>query len=433
MKQQSRNLRWIKYIIAAALVAAIVIASFFISQNIFKEKYTDKLSAQKNKMTGINARLCERYDSLQIGKTTPLAMEEADISVCSQDYYRNIEALHTLDEVKALLQGLPDEYALVVQREDIYSVMFGMAQNGLDAYNKFISEMRLHRPAELVMAQFTTNFDPIYYYVEYNGSDFHVVEDKTRDGYDTESGYSDYYAKYLKVETYDNSDGIIEYAYLSDDESMSYQNIKKYFAEVEKGNTDLLHPEFWEFYIGTISAEEMRSRVLPPDRVSKEFKSEYDGFADLHPSFNANNPIVDYDGDGILDRVYRDYHMSVNSEYTANAFLFLGNGKNLLLGSDLWGEDFKTEGADFTGNGSNDICFIQYTLGPKYDEYEISIFEYRDGEYVMANLPEGRYSSVTVGDGSGSKKTLRCLSLPDGNGDCEEVLLEYVNGEWKIG
>lgn len=433
MKQQSRNLRWIKYVIAAALVAAIVIASFFISNNYFKEKYTDKLSAQKNRMIGINSRLSEKYDSIQIDKTMPLAMEDGDLSICTQDYYRDIEELHSLDEVKELLRELPDEYAHVMQREDIYSVMLGVAQNGFEAYNKFVSNMRLHRPTELIMAQFTTNFDPIYYYMEYNGSDFHVVEDKTRDGYDTESGYSDYYAKYLKVETYDNSDGIIEYAYLSDDEGMSYQNIKKYFVDVEKGNTDLMHPEFWEFYIGTISEEEMRNRVLTPDRVSKEFKSEYDGFADLHPSYNSGNPVVDYDGDGILDRVYRDYHVSVNSEYVANAFLFLGNGKNLLLGSDLWGEDFKTEGADFTGNGSNDICFIQYTLGPQYDEYEIRLYENRDGEYVMAKLPEERYSSVKIEEGNGSKKILKCLSLPDGNGDCEEVLLEYINGEWKIG
>lgn len=431
MKQRLRNLKGIKLIIAAALVAAIVIAIIFISHLLFQNNNLESLKELQEASLESNSNLKNKYSELSEEEKKSRRQNLKDLI---DDIFSgsNQNKLRSLEESKELLKALPDAYAEIIERNDIYSVMFGLVQSGLSEFEKFTAEIRLNKPACLIMAQFTTNFDPIYYLVEYDGSSFHVVEDKTRDGYDDDSGYSECTSKYLKFEQYPSDEGIIEYGYLTNDFNLSYKKIQDYFSEVEKTSETLKAPDFWQFYIATISGEELKNRMISGDRLSKEFKAEYTGYTDVHPSFASDNGMDDFDDDGILDRIYREYSQTEGGNSSVNVYLYLGNGNNILLGRNIWGEDFKTGAEDFTGDGHKDIYFIQHNQSPE-QEYGISIFEYRNGNFILMQLPEKKYSSLTLDRNSSGKSVIKCITNIDARGNYEEELLEYLDGDWKIG
>ena len=75
--------------------------------------------------------------------------------------------------------------------------------------------------------------------------------------------------------------------------------------------------------------------------------------------------------------------------------------------------------ADVTGDGNDDICFIQYNLTPA-SEYEVDVFEYINGNYIAMNTLDDKYESLEiVSDGSG-KSVFRV----DG------YTLSYESGQW---
>lgn len=379
--------------IAAASVAAIVIVTmfFFINKNATTKKNGDLRKLQEE------THLAELAFNDR--------MEDASYEEREQ-FYNNLKELFSrllgsgakyrfkeLSELKSILKAYPNLYDDVISNPSIYSVLFGVPQSGQDNFDEFLINTRLGVPDSMVLAQFTYNLDPIYYYIEYNGERYHVLIDQSRDGYTEEHSYVEAYGQYLKFEQYDVMGTIIEYAYLTDDVDMTHSNYTMYFMEP----TDKVMPDFWEFYISVLTSEDIDNRMLTPNRESKAFETEYDGFADLHPSFAENNPMTDYDGDGILDRVYRRYDgTSSENSVDAQAYLFLGNGNTVCLSKDLWGQRFETYSADITADGVKDIVFIQYNNEPDDSRHSVEVFQNQGGQYVSIYVSEDVYSEIEV-------------------------------------
>lgn len=432
MKQQLRNIDYRKLIIAATIVAAIVIAIILFANFQRHKRQKHDLQELQISTEKVSNDFETKYSELSDEK-------KAELKKNFQEFIDNFfnegtkEEFEEYDDIKNKLKELPSEYALVLQREDIFSMLFGKCQQGLSSFNSFVAQSRLGYPSSLIMAQFTTNLDPIYYWVEFDGNTYHVVEDKTRDGYDDDNGYVEMYGRYFNVEIYENKDGTFsEYGYITDNSSLTYKKIQEYYERVENGDEHLKEPQFVAFYIANYTADEYKDFMLSPDRVSKEFVSEYSGYTDMHPSFADENPVRDYDEDGILDRIYREYRTISNGRDMVNVYCLLGNGNNITLAKNSWGELFRTEVADFTKDRKKDICFFQYTKTPSKTEYGLSIFEYKNGNYVAMKLPESRFETVEIVTDQHGNKKIQGVLLPNDDGKHEKVIISYEGSEWII-
>lgn len=417
--------------IAAAVVAAIVIATILIA-SFFVRRLAIHSNIKNLKETVIKTdeQFRENFSKLSQEETDRLRKEFKEMLEGWFSRNSGKKGFRSLEEIKQILGDCPNDYVSLTQRDDIYSIALGSPFAGTQKLDEFLASCRLGRPAELIMAQITTNLDPIYYFLEFDGKTYHVVEDKTLDDYEGENGYSEFFSSKIKFENYIYPEGgLVEYGFLTDDFELNYKDVIQYYEQMERSaNSDMKEPKFWQFYVCLISNEELENRVLPSDRVSKEFVKEYTGFADKHPDFKDDNPIEDYDGDEILDRVYREYESIDENRAIANAYFFLGNGNTITLGKNLWGDYFKTEMVDVTGDGNKDILFVQYNKGVN-PQYGISIFEYRNGNYVVSKLPQTKVSQYEIKEGQ-SGSIIDCTSLPDADGNTEHFTYIYENGTW---
>ena len=337
-------------------------------------------------------------------------------------------SLKSMDEIIEILKEYPSDYETAIHREDIYSVGFGFPLFGVDEWERFIANCTLHRPGFLVMAQFSASFVGTYYYIEYDGSRFHIVEDRSRDFENLDAGYSEAYGKYLRVESYPTDAGFAEYAFLTDDVNMTYKEAESYYIQDDENAPK--KPSFWSFYIGVCTDEIIANNILTPDRISQTFKNEYTGFLDRHPDYCDDNPRKDYDGDGLLDRVYREHIVSEDGSETNNAYLMFGNGNCLVLGKNLIGDSVKTILADLDFDGDEDISFIEYCDKPGKECARLSVYENKSGHFIPINLEKAE-----------AKKIEMILAESDGNnifwcvsndGSDSSYFIRWKDGEWVV-
>ena len=430
MIQRLKNLKKRSLIIiAAALVAAIVIACISIAYLQKRNANIDRLQALQKSAREANSEFTIKYKMASDKEKRRFKFESSLKEFWEK---QNADSFKTLDEVKKILkEEYPGDYISIVNRDDIYSLLFGEVQNGLQEFDEFVVNSRLNRPATLVMVQFTTNLDPIYYYIEYDGKSYHVVEDKTYDGYGEEYGYVEIKARYLRFEDYPERNGdITEYGYTSDVRNLTYKEVLDYIEKSSDGEI-LEEPNCWEFYISPIDKEAMENRMLAPNRVDRDFKAKYSGFADRHPDYSEDNPFEDYDEDGILDRVYREYETLSENKGIVNAYLFFGDGNTVTLAKNIWGESFKTQMMDVTNDNNKDICFIQYNENAMGSEYGISIFEYKNGNYVAMKFPQKKYESLEIAKNADGRTVIKCVETSERTSRKESFDMYYRDGLWQ--
>lgn len=376
MKQLLKSLRRIKYIVVGATVVIFVTTVVVLLFNNSKRKEIDDRLSELMMITKFN----DAYLRAQLAEEKALKLDSDFFKglidgVTGNEKYE----LTSLDDIKGILKEYPGGYDEALQREDIYSVAFGFPLFGQDLWDKFVSDCRLGRPGNIIMVQFSADFECFYYFIEYDGSQYHVVEDRSRGSEDEESGYSECYGRYLKVEQYVAEAGYAEYAFVTDDAELTYKDIDVYYHSEDV--SEMKEPTFWGFYVGVVTEEMMANAMLSNDEGSEVFASEYSGYADRHPNFFLDNLRMDYDGDGILDRVYREYFLMPDGNEVVYVYLFLGNGENIVLSKNdtSTSMNFRTYVEDNVESDNPDIVFEEYDE----DIINRTVFEYQDGNYVV--------------------------------------------------
>lgn len=362
----------------------------------------------------------------------------------------NKEGFMPIEEIRAKLKELPDHFAEIAQRDDVFAITYGSARVGQQLWERFLSDIRFKTPSQVILTQFTVDEDPIYYFIEYNGDSFHIVVDNTRDGYDDESGYTEGFWNYLKVEGYAEEDGsITEYAFLCDSNELTYRMVQDYYA----GNASLgmEEPSVWDFYIRNIPQqefEERRDQINPEDHYAVK---TYSGYADIHPVYASGNAYKDYDKDGILDRIYRKYIIEETGEETVKVYCFFGNGKTMELDHDLWGDTFATQCFDFNEDQIRDICFAQHLNTQDGVQSRVTIYAAVGDDYEVLPFSENVYlssspddtdrgleqysaSSIEVFQDRDGTNALRCGGTTQRDGVEYQIrwTLYYRDSKWKI-
>ena len=129
---------------------------------------------------------------------------------------------------------------------------------------------------------------------------------------------------------------------------------------------------------------ELSEETLESDYLKGVLNNEYTGYLDTHPTYGRNNPKLDYDGDGLLDRIYKVYDSNNGHSF----YMYFGNGEKLLLSDRDWCMSFKTEATDLTGDGVNEIIFIQASPSTGADNLYVYIYTLNeDGIYKQVKMP----------------------------------------------
>ena len=139
------------------------------------------------------------------------------------------------------------------------------------------------------------------------------------------------------------------------------------------------------------------------DSARVSYSDFYEGFMDEIAYYSEEGellqkfPTIDYDSDGIVDRIY--VHQD---DYKSEVYLFSGNGSTFLLGKPNWYTLGETVSADLTGDGANELIYISGTPGTGGDTFYIAIWELVDNQWrqmdiapaIRAMADEARYAKI---------------------------------------
>ncbi|MCR4787016.1 MAG: hypothetical protein K5888_00370 [Lachnospiraceae bacterium] len=415
MNDLKKNKVIILGIISAAVIITILISAVYTIKRV-------SLGRKLKELQDITAENSVKFFN-KYSHSDAEGIESVKASLENKDY-----ELTPMDDVIELLKEYPRDYDEAIARRDIFSTSFGFPLFGTDVWDRFVGGCRVGRSGNLVMVQFAADMVPVYYFLEFDGTTYHIVEDRSSDSEDGESGYSEWYAKYLKVEGYEAEAGYAEYAYLTNDPLITYKDIDNYYKQEDSSEEDA--PSVFMFYLGVVTNDIMQTSMVTPEKVDGDFELDYTGFTDRHPSYAEDNPRMDYDGDGILDRVFRDHVIIPDGDVTTDddetsdsAYLMLGNGKTLVLAENMWGDRMQTKALDMTKDGINDISFVQYND----EEYGPVYYEYVEGGYELCALPEEKYLYFEAIDNDEGDTFFKCV-------DSGSVKREFrrIDGEWVV-
>lgn len=251
MKQRLNNIRQNKLfvIIAAAVVAAILVV---IITNIFVSMPLRKKLNTLNEDT--------RYASESFVNKLNIAEIESDKNFDGVENVISLPANENgftrLRDIKKEINSISTDYNTIIADAKYYCISYGVPCAGTEFFEKFKSDIENGSLDKFIMIQFTSNLDPVYYFIEYNGDNYHIVVDQTKDGYDEEHGYIEAFGKYLRFETYKLDDGtVMEYGYLTDDENITYFDVLSYIIDTQSTSVAYDEPDYWQFYV-TMTNEE---------------------------------------------------------------------------------------------------------------------------------------------------------------------------------
>lgn len=138
-----------------------------------------------------------------------------------------------------MLQSLPDDPTL----SSANILIIGSEVIHFEFWESFCKKVSMGEPADMILAAMTTEGDAIYSYVSYDGENFYVVQDNSRDAFRGDGEiYTEHIYSNLLVEDYQWEDGTVSrIAVLDNDASLTYQDIR---ASLSDG-TDASSVDAW--------------------------------------------------------------------------------------------------------------------------------------------------------------------------------------------
>lgn len=106
------------------------------------------------------------------------------------------------------------------------------------------------------------------------------------------------------------------------------------------------------------------------------------GFADC-VGYGSRFPSMDYDGDGLTDRVYKHYEPGKGNEI----WMFFGDGGTLLLSEGYDGDSHgNTQSWDFDGDGASEVVYTENVWNSAGGYQYIGLWKKTDGEWSRIPL-----------------------------------------------
>lgn len=141
--------------------------------------------------------------------------------------------------IKEYLLTFPNDSEQLKQLE-CYQIIHGEEASGREYWDEFYQSVQEEKPAQLTIANFTIEGDVILDYVNYDGNDFYLLSDSTRDRFAGELYWQETY-KYLNVLDDRLGDRHILF---TDGGLLSVEEYEKYYIEEDHDDLAL---EFYEW------------------------------------------------------------------------------------------------------------------------------------------------------------------------------------------
>ena len=421
MIQRLKSLKKFDIVLIISALIALMVASIALGLSSKRSEYLQSLTELKEKTIQDDNLLQKQL--VDLGYVPGEDNSSSDQTGLFEDY-----SLKSMDEIIAILEEYPSDYDTAIYNDGVYSVGFGFPLFGMDEWEQFVANCRLGRAGYIVMVQFSANFIGTYYYIEYDGKRYHVVEDRSRDFDGGGTGYAEAYGRYLRVENYPTDAGFAEYAFLTDDASMTYKKAQEYY--ISDGADDAKVPSCWDFYIGVYTDEIIGNLIKDPNRTSYTFKSDYTGFLDRHPDYGDDNLRMDYDGDGLLDRIYREHLVFEDGSVKNSAYLMFGNGEYFELCQDMIGNDCQTILADLDFDGEAELSFIDFKDNPGDEHACLYVFKNQNGRFTAVNLPENEAKRIDMIVAESDENNIFKFIADDE--EETEYYVRYKDGKWMV-
>lgn len=130
-------------------------------------------------------------------------------------------------DIQNILASYPDTFEELNKNNDIFIVVHGNVEKGKELWESFYQKVQDKQPSELIIAQFTTEGDPILYYLTYDGEKIYVVEDVSRDAFKGDNkDYFEYSYAYIKEFKDTKEDTKGQYIILLNDDSLTLEDIR---------------------------------------------------------------------------------------------------------------------------------------------------------------------------------------------------------------
>ncbi len=126
--------------------------------------------------------------------------EQESVSSGMQESMDNMDGtVMDFTKVKARLAEYPEDFDQLFQQE-AYIIMHGSVEKGQEKWDSFLAKVKALESASIDIIQFTMEGDPIITYLYFNGQEFYVVRDNTRDAFaGSGAGVSECTYPYLNI------------------------------------------------------------------------------------------------------------------------------------------------------------------------------------------------------------------------------------------
>lgn len=164
-----------------------------------------------------------------------------------------------------------------LNKTESFIILHGTYHSGKEYWDAFLESVDKGEPAEVVMVQFTVEGDAILYYLQYNGTDFYVVEDYSRDAWSAEPGYLEKTYPYLSVLENDWEGDRYWDIVLTDRENLTVELLEQYWDDGS------LQEEMEVFWIGSLSMGDENTEALD-EEITNLPETKYDESEILIPA-----------------------------------------------------------------------------------------------------------------------------------------------------
>lgn len=146
------------------------------------EIFADAEEENMQDYVAVEEKLGNETSSQQQDSMSQSALAENDISEDKKELGERPGTERDLTAVKERLAAYPNELEQLCE-SDAYVIVHGTVENGQEQWDSFLNKVAAQESATIDLIQFTVEGDPIITYLHYNGEDFYMVEDSSRDAW----------------------------------------------------------------------------------------------------------------------------------------------------------------------------------------------------------------------------------------------------------
>lgn len=147
-------------------------------------------------------------------------------------YFKGDDTSNIYNSMVNELKAYSEKYSVEnAKKDEIFTIVHGQLRSDINMLNNFLQDTGNKKPSEITILQYTTEGDPIFTKVLYDGQTYCVVKDYSRDKFKgNSSDYQKLVFKFLKV--FDDNKNNSQRAFLTNNRNLSIEKLNEEGFEI---------------------------------------------------------------------------------------------------------------------------------------------------------------------------------------------------------